>query len=445
MTLRMDNEHKEIGAMELDVGIAGWILSGEILREKTLTLLEYPAVCASYGVKTVELCSRFFESQDAAYLNDLRKRLEDNGLSVRNIAVDMGNIAGADAAVRRTDIEALKQWFYTAAAVGSEAIRINTGHADDAGAMVRVIEGYRELVAVGEQAGVRLLIENHGAPMVTAVLVVRTGTDDETADLSGAAHFLEHLLFNGTERRTQKQLYDEADLLGVYNNAATRRFYTVYFVLAGKDRIAEAMDIQEDMVFHSVFPPEKFEKEKGIVLEEIGKDEQDPDYLADRLIRSVLFEGTPYARPVLGTRRSVRAMSREDVVAYWRACTVPGNATLLVAGDFKTGPMIETVREIIRAAARKGHPRRGRRQRIGVRIGDTDLQIHPVRSRGPRETAIRHNPHLAGQLRRAGRVDRRRGEASGHPVVVGTMTRFLVHAAAEKTGKTIAPARRSQR
>ena len=191
-----------------------------------------------------------------------------------------------------------------------------------------------------------VLIENHGAPMITATLVVRTGTDDETADLSGAAHLLEHLLFNGTERRTQKQLYDEADLLGVYNNAATRRFYTVYFVLAGRDRIAEAMDIQEDMVFHSVFPPDKFEKEKGIVVEEIGKDEQDPSYLADRLIRSVLFAGTPYARPVLGTRRSVGEMSRDDLVAYWRSCTVPGNSVLLVAGDFETGAMIERVREI---------------------------------------------------------------------------------------------------
>ena len=148
--------------MEWELGIAGWVLSGEILREKTLTLLEFPGVCASYGVKTVELCSRFFASQDAAYLNDLRGKLEDNGLSVRNIAVDMGNIAGAHPAVRRTDIEALKQWFYTASAVGSEAIRINTGHADDDGAMARVIEGYRELAEVGEQAGVKLLIENHG-------------------------------------------------------------------------------------------------------------------------------------------------------------------------------------------------------------------------------------------------------------------------------------------
>ncbi|MFQ6040277.1 MAG: sugar phosphate isomerase/epimerase family protein [Candidatus Poribacteria bacterium] len=154
--------------MKNEIGIAGWILSGEILREKTLTLLEFPAVCASYGVKTVELCSRFFENQDARYLNELRCKLEDNGLSVQNIAVDMGNIAGADAAVRRTDIEALKQWFYTASALNSKAIRINTGHADDAGSMTRVIEGYQELVEVGEQAEVKLLIENHGGVSSTS-------------------------------------------------------------------------------------------------------------------------------------------------------------------------------------------------------------------------------------------------------------------------------------
>lgn len=165
--------------MNLEIGIAGWILSGEILREKTLTLLEFPKVCASYGAKTVELCSAFFAGQDARYLNELRKSLEDNGLSVRNIAVDMGNIAGADPAARRTDLEALKQWFYAASALKSPAIRVNTGHAEDEGAMGRVIEGYRELVRAGEQAGVKLLIENHGGVSSTSENLARilTGMD----------------------------------------------------------------------------------------------------------------------------------------------------------------------------------------------------------------------------------------------------------------------------
>jgi len=85
--------------MDLEIGIAGWILSGEILREKTLTLLEFPKVCASYGVKTVELCSAFFAGQDTRYLNDLRRALEDNGLTVRNIAVEFSGLAAGWTAV----------------------------------------------------------------------------------------------------------------------------------------------------------------------------------------------------------------------------------------------------------------------------------------------------------------------------------------------------------
>jgi len=154
--------------MKCPLGIAGWFLSGEILREKTLTLLEFPAVCASYGVQTVELCSRFFASQDAKYLNELRDELTKHDLTVHSMAVDMGNIAGDNPATRRTDLEALKQWFYTASAIGSAAIRINTGNAEDDEAMERVIDGYRELVDVGDEAGLKLLIENHGGVSSTS-------------------------------------------------------------------------------------------------------------------------------------------------------------------------------------------------------------------------------------------------------------------------------------
>lgn len=147
-----------------DFGIAGWIFHQSILRDKTMTLLEMPAVCKSLGVETIELVSTFFESQTAQYLNQLRSTIQENGLRVRNIAVDMGNIANPDDVVRRTDIEALKQWFHVAKAVGSEAIRINSGPAspDDREAIERIVEGYRELATEAAHTGVYLLIENHG-------------------------------------------------------------------------------------------------------------------------------------------------------------------------------------------------------------------------------------------------------------------------------------------
>ena len=151
-----------------------------------------------------------------------------------------------------------------------------------------------------------VLLENHGSPVISATAVVRTGADNETTTSSGASHMMEHLLFNGTERRTQRELYDETDLYGIYNNATTRRFHTDYFVLASKDRIREAMDIQEDMLFHSVFPEEKFEKERGIVLEELGKDILEPSYVADLLFRAAVFQPFffhPWIQPVMPSFR----------------------------------------------------------------------------------------------------------------------------------------------
>jgi predicted Zn-dependent peptidase len=191
-----------------------------------------------------------------------------------------------------------------------------------------------------------ILIENPSCPVVAATAVVRAGADLETDASFGSSHMMEHLLFNGTSRRSQKELYDEADLYGIYNNATTRRFHTDYFVLAPKDRIRKAMDIQTDMLFHSTFPEENFAKEKGIVLAELGKDEQDSGYLAENLFRAIAFAGTPYARPILGTTESITRLSRSDVVRYHQTTYVPNNMVLFVMGGFDADsllPVIDTL------------------------------------------------------------------------------------------------------
>lgn len=191
-----------------------------------------------------------------------------------------------------------------------------------------------------------VLIEIHGSPMIASTMIVGAGADWETASTAGSSHMLEHLLFNGTERRTQKELYDETDFYGIYNNATTRRSHTVYFVLAQAEYIRQALDIQEDMLFHSTLPADKFEKERGIVVEEIGKDEQNPSLIADRLFRAKAFRASPYGREVLGTRETIEALSRDDVLAYYHATYAPNNMTLLLTGDFDTGEMLGMVREI---------------------------------------------------------------------------------------------------
>ncbi|MFQ5630519.1 MAG: M16 family metallopeptidase, partial [bacterium] len=190
-----------------------------------------------------------------------------------------------------------------------------------------------------------ILVENHANPMITAFTIVRVGSRNEDAATNGAAHFLEHLLFNGTTRRTQKQLYDEMDFYGGYNNASTGPDYTSYMILMPREYIAEGMDIQADMLFNSTLPVEKFEKERGIVIEEIGKDSDRPGYQVDNHFLKVCYAGTPYERAVLGTVSTISHLEWERVMKFYQTWYVPNNMTMMVIGDFDTEEMISLVKE----------------------------------------------------------------------------------------------------
>lgn len=189
-----------------------------------------------------------------------------------------------------------------------------------------------------------ILVENHASPMIAAVTVVKTGSRNEDAATNGSAHFLEHLLFNGTKTRTQKQLYDEMDFYGGYNNAHTGPDYTNYIILMPKEFIAQGMEIQADMLFNSTLPDDKFEKERGIVIEEIGKSADHSGQQVSNHFNRTFFAGTPYERPVLGTVSTISHLKREDVREYYHTWYVPNNMILMVIGDFVTSDMVELVK-----------------------------------------------------------------------------------------------------
>lgn len=190
-----------------------------------------------------------------------------------------------------------------------------------------------------------ILIENHANPMIAAVTVVKTGSRNEDAASNGSAHFLEHLLFNGTKKRTQEQIYSEMDFYGGYNNAHTAQDHTNYMILMPKEYIAQGMDIQADMLFNSTLPDEKFEKERGIVIEEIGKDSNQPTYQVHNYFQRTFFHDTPYERPILGTVSTISHLKRDQVLAYYRTWYVPNNMILMVIGDFSTPEMLELIKE----------------------------------------------------------------------------------------------------
>lgn len=181
-----------------------------------------------------------------------------------------------------------------------------------------------------------ILKENHASPMIASIVFVHSGSKYETDFNNGATHFLEHLLFNGTGTRTQEEISDRIKNLGGYINAFTRKEVTGYLSLVPKEHISEALDIQQDMLFNSILPEDRFPKERKIVIEEIRKDSDSPDYVAELFHDRWAYRGSPYARPVLGYENLIATVPREEIMEYYRTYYQPNNMTLLVIGDFET-------------------------------------------------------------------------------------------------------------
>jgi secreted Zn-dependent insulinase-like peptidase len=191
-----------------------------------------------------------------------------------------------------------------------------------------------------------LLIENPVLPMVGVNVAVEVGSAYETFSTSGMSHMLEHLLFNGTTSRTQKQLYDDVDMIGGYNNAHTDLYYTDYMMVTPEENIIKGMEIQADMLFNSTMPEDKFEKEKGIVLEEISKSLANPQEQFERNTISLLYKGHALSLPTLGTYSTIKSFKRDDVYSFYKNYYVPNNMILSVIGNFKTKDMLQSIKDI---------------------------------------------------------------------------------------------------
>ncbi len=189
-----------------------------------------------------------------------------------------------------------------------------------------------------------VLVENHSVPMIAANIIIKVGSRDETWQTWGSAHFLEHLLFNGTASRTQDEIYEQFDRIGAYHNAHTGSHFTDFMLLTARDKFLTGLDIMADMVFSSTLPVGKFEKERGIVIEEIARSaSRGPD--KQRPFREALFEGSPLSRAVLGTVESIERLKREDVLDFYHARYVPNNMLLFVTGDFSADTLLPLLQD----------------------------------------------------------------------------------------------------
>jgi predicted Zn-dependent peptidase len=151
------------------------------------------------------------------------------------------------------------------------------------------------------------------------------------------------MLFNGTETRNREQLNEGIKDHGGYINAFTQQALTGFLMVIPKEYTDYGIDVQSDQLFHSTLPEAEFPKERDIVAEEIKKDNDNVETRAQDYFNSVVFAGTPYARPVIGFEATIRNVSRDEVMKYYKEHYVPNNMTALIIGDFETPQMQELV------------------------------------------------------------------------------------------------------
>ena len=190
--------------------------------------------------------------------------------------------------------------------------------------------------------GARLLTEEvPGARSAALGFFVGVGSRHERQRENGAAHFIEHMLFKGTQRRSTAQLARDMDAIGGQVNAYTTKEHTCFYARSLDKHLDISLDILSDMLFHSRFDQGDVETERGVVLEEIGMYEDNPEDLCAERLAGAVFKGSPLARPILGRKATLDKMDGAWLRAYQRAHYRPDRIVVALAGSFTDADAVE--------------------------------------------------------------------------------------------------------
>lgn len=183
--------------------------------------------------------------------------------------------------------------------------------------------------------GLTLILKpDRSAALASVQVWVKTGSVHEDAHLgAGLSHYLEHMLFKGTERRAGREISATVQAHGGYINAYTTFDRTVYYIDLPSEHTAVAIDILADTVLHSTLPADECAKEKDVILREIAMTKDDPDNRLWDTLFSTAFREHPYRQPIIGHRDVFSAVSHGDLLGYYRARYVPNNLAVVIVGD----------------------------------------------------------------------------------------------------------------
>jgi len=174
---------------------------------------------------------------------------------------------------------------------------------------------------------------------------LKSGSRHDEAPVNGISHFIEHMVFKGTTNRTAEDIARQVDSIGGNMDAFTGKETVCFNMKVLDEHLPVAIDILSDMVLNPVFAPSEITRERGVILEEIKMDEDNPDYLVHELFTQNFFKDHPLGKPILGTKETVRCFDQEVILADYGRKFAPGNLIISAAGNIRHDHVVDLLRK----------------------------------------------------------------------------------------------------
>lgn len=192
--------------------------------------------------------------------------------------------------------------------------------------------------------GLRVIVkEIEYVQSVTMGIMVGAGSAYETAEENGISHFIEHVNFKGTEKRTAFDISDEVDSIGAQINAFTSKDVTCYYIKCIDEHVEKSFEILSDIFLNSVYPEEELDKERTVIIEEINMTEDTPDDLCIDKLATAFWGNKGYGATILGPIENAKRFSRNDIFNYRKKYYVPENTVISFAGKVKFERVVELI------------------------------------------------------------------------------------------------------
>lgn len=195
--------------------------------------------------------------------------------------------------------------------------------------------------------GLRIILQPTEGQVSYAGFAINAGTRDERADQPGMAHFVEHMLFKGTEKRKAWHILNHMEKVGADLDAYTNKEETVVYSVFLQEHLKRAVDLMADLVFHSTFPQAEIEKETDVIIGEIQSYEDTPSDLIFDGFEDLIFSGHALGRDILGSAEALKRYTTADALAFYRQFYVPENMVFFVTGRYEMKQVIRYVEKAV--------------------------------------------------------------------------------------------------